>query len=163
MRVGEARTEQELVIALESERTTRLDKRRGYETVWWNNIALVSGDHYAHWNPTVSKFEERDWNWDTNSGDKKPRLVVNHALTVGRTELSKLTKSRPIMEIVANSNEQTDIAATKVGSAALDYAEWKFGLPKLRRDALWWMIQTGLGSIFVGYDPLDDRPGKVSY
>jgi len=163
VRVGEARTEQELVVALESERTTRLDKRRGFETVWWNNIALVSGDHYAHWNPTVSKFEERDWNWETNSSDKKPRLVVNHALTVGRTELSKLTKSRPIMEIIANSDEQTDIAATKVGAAALDYAEWKFGLAKMRRNALWWMIQTGLGSIFVGYDPLDDRPGKVSY
>jgi hypothetical protein len=164
MRVGEARTEQDLVIALEAERNARLDKRRGYETIWWNNIALVSGDHYAHWNPTSSQFEDRDWNWETNSADgKKPRLVINHALTVGRTELSKLTKSRPIMEIVANSDEATDISATKVGSAALDYAEWKFGLPKMRRNALWWMIQTGLGSIFVGYDPLDDRPGKVTY
>src|SRR5262245_45533526 len=163
MRVGEAKNERELVIALESERTTRLDKRSGYETVWWNNIALVAGDHYAQWNPTMSQFEDRDWNWDTMSTDKKPRLVINHALTVGRTELSKLTKSRPIMEIVANSDESTDISATKVGSAALDYAEWRFGLAKLRRNALWWMIQTGLGSIFVGFDPLDDRPGKVEY
>jgi hypothetical protein len=164
MRVGEARNEQELVIALESERSARLEKRRGFETIWWNNIALVAGDHYAHWNATSGAFEDRDWNWDTNkANDKKPRLVINHALTVGRTELSKLTKSRPVMEILANSDEATDISATKVGAAALDYAEWKFGLPKLRRDALWWMIQTGLGSIFVGYDPLDDRPGKVSY
>jgi hypothetical protein len=165
MRVGEATNEKDLVIALESERQARLDKRRGFETIWWNNIALVAGDHYAHWNPTSSQFEDRDWNWDTNKSQdaKKPRLVINHALTVGRTELSKLTKSRPVMDIVPNSDEQTDIAATKVGMSALDFAEWKFQLPKLRRNALWWMIQTGVGSIFVGYDPLDDRPGKVSY
>src|SRR5499427_1533733 len=163
MRVGECRNEKDLVVALESERNTRIDKRRGYETVWWNNIALVAGDHYAQWNPTMSKFEDRDWNWDNNSTDKKPRLVINHALTVGRTELAKLTKSRPVMEVVANSDEQTDISATKVGVAALDYAEWRFGLPKMRRNALWWMIQTGLGSIFVGYDPLDEKPGKVNY
>jgi hypothetical protein len=163
VRIGEARNEKDLVVALEAERQARIDKRRGYETVWWNNIALVAGDHYAQWNPTMSQFEDRDWNWDTNSADKKPRLVINHALTVGRTELSKLTKSRPVMEIMANSDEQTDISAAKVGAAALDYAEWRFGLPKLRRNALWWMIQTGLGSIFVGFDPLDDRPGKVEY
>src|SRR5262245_41555149 len=165
MRVGEATSEKDLVIALESEYQTRLDKRRGYETVWWNNIALVAGDHYAQWNPTSSRFEDRDWNWETNSAnsDKKPRLVINHALTVGRTELSKMTKSRPIMDIIANSDEQTDISATKVGSAALDYAEWKFGLAKMRRNALWWMIQTGIGSVFVGYDPMDDRPGHVQY
>ena len=163
MRIGEARNEKDLVVALESERQARIDKRRGYETVWWNNIALVAGDHYAQWNPTMSQFEDRDWNWDTNSADKKPRLVINHALTVGRTELSKMTKSRPVMDIIANSDEQTDISATKVGAAALDYAEWRFGLPKMRRDALWWMIQTGLGSIFIGYDPLNERAGHVTY
>src|SRR5262245_3280045 len=138
MRIGECHSEKDLVVALESEYQTRLDKRRGYETVWWNNIALVSGDHYAEWNPNSAKFEDRDWNWDTGQADKKPRLVINHALTVGRTELSKLTKSRPVMEIMANSDEQSDISATKVGAAALDYAEWKFGLAKQRRNALWW-------------------------
>src|SRR5215831_14659909 len=163
MRVGEATNEKDLVVALEAERNARLDKRRGYETVWWNNIALVAGDHYAQWNPTMSRFEDRDWNWDTQSTDKKPRLVINHALTVGRTELSKMTKSRPVMDIIANSDEQTDISATKVGIAALDYAEWKFGFPKIRRDALWWMIQTGLASVFVGYDPLNERAGMVTY
>jgi len=164
MRIGEAHNEKDLVVALEAERNARLDKRRGYETVWWNNIALVVGDHYAQWNPTMSQFEDRDWNWDTNTpDDKKPRLVINHALTVGRTELSKMTKSRPVMDIIANSDEQTDISATKVGIAALDYAEWKFGFPKIRRDALWWMIQTGLASVFVGYDPLNERAGMVTY
>src|SRR4051794_17402732 len=121
MRIGEATTEADLVGALETARQRRLDLRRGFEVRWWNNIALVAGDHYARWDPTMSRYEDRDPNWEDISG-KKPRLVINRALTVGRTELAKLTKSQPIMEIIANSDEQTDIAATKVGRAALDFA-----------------------------------------
>src|SRR4249919_1735471 len=155
MRIGEARNKDDLVMALEEARSRRLDMRRGFETRWWNNIALVAGDHFAKWNPTMSAFEDRDPTW-VGGDDKKPRLVLNHALTVGRTELSKLTKSQPIMEVIANSDEAKDIAATKVGRAGLDYAEWKFRLKKKRKQALWWMIQTGLGGIYVGWDYLND-------
>lgn len=161
MRIGEARNEQELVQAVEAARTRRLELRRGWETIWWNNIALIAGDHYATWNPTLSEFEDRDTTWDPN--DRKPRLVINHALTVGRTELAKITKSRPIMEVVANSDSDMDIAATKVGKAAIDGAEWTFKLQKKRKAAYWWMISTGIGAIFVGYDYMDDKAGSYRY
>jgi hypothetical protein len=162
MRIGEATNKTDLVSALEEARSRRLDMRRGFETRWWNNIALVAGDHFAKWNPTMSAFEDRDPTW-VQGDDKKPRLVINHALTVGRTELSKLTKSQPIMEVIANSDEQKDIAATKVGRAGLDYAEWKFRLKKKRKQALWWMIQTGLGAIYVGWDYLNDDAGEMTF
>jgi len=162
MRIGEAKNDKELLAALETARQRRLELRRGYETLWWNNIALVIGDHYATWNPNLSQFEDRDPTWDAHDS-KKPRLVVNHALTVGRTELAKLTKSRPIMEIVANSDEAVDIAAAKVGRASLDYAEWKFKLQKLRKQAYWWMIQTGLGAVYVGWDYLNDKAGEMTF
>jgi hypothetical protein len=162
MRIGEATTREELVAALEAAKQRRLQARMGFETVWWNNIALVQGDHYATWNPTQARFEDKDPNWEPLDG-KKPRLVVNHALTVARTELAKLTKSHPIMDIIANSDEQTDIAATKVGRAALDFAEWKFRLRKRRKNALWWMIETGLGGVFVGFDPLFEGSGYFEY
>jgi hypothetical protein len=158
MRIGEAKNERELIGALETARQRRLNLRRGMELRWWNNIALVAGDHYARWDPVMSRYEDRDPMFEDISG-KKPRMVINHALTVARTELSKLTKSQPIMEIIANSDEQADIAATKVGRAALDYAEWKFRLKKQRKQALWWMIQTGLGAMYVGWDYLNDQSG----
>lgn len=162
MRIGECKNREDLVAALETARLRRLERRRGFEYLWWNNIALVAGDHYAAWNPSLAKFEDRDPGWGFPD-DKKPRMVINHALTVGRTELSKLTKSQPIMEIVANSDENEDIAAAKVGRAALDYAEWKFHLVKKRKQALWWMIQTGLGGMYVGWNPLDDKPGQYEF
>lgn len=163
MRIGEAKNVQELVMAAETARTARLDARRGFETIWWNNIALVTGDHYARWNPILSTFEDHDPNWVSDLSNKKPRMVINHALAVARTELSKLTKSRPIMEVIANSDEQSDISATKVGRSALDYAEWKFKMRKKRKQALWWMVQTGLGAIYVGWDPMDDKAGTISF
>jgi hypothetical protein len=161
VRIGEAKNETDLLQALDEAYERRLQRRRGFETVWWNNIALVSGDHYAQWNPTQAIFEERDPSFDDWAG-KKPRMVINHALTIARTELSKLTKARPIMEVLANSDESTDIAAAKVGRAALDFAEWKFKVPKQRKSALWWMIQCGLGAIFVGYDYMNDQSGHFT-
>jgi hypothetical protein len=161
VRIGEATNEKDLLAALETTRKRREELRRGIEAVWWNNIALVTGDHHAQWDPIRATFVDRDPNWDWT--DKKPRMVINHALTVARTELSKLTKSRPIMEVIANSDTQDDIAATRVGKSVLDFAEWRFRLRKMRRNALWWMIQTGLGAIYVGWDPFNDVAGTIDY
>jgi hypothetical protein len=142
-----------------------MNNRRGWEIVWWNNLALVAGDHYATWDPVRALYVDRDPTFDpvVDTREKKPRMVINHALSVARTELSKLTKSRPITDVIANSDDPQDLAAVKVGRSALDYAEWKFKLPRLRKQALWWMIQCGLGALYVGWDSHDDRAGNLSY
>lgn len=165
MRIGECTRDSDLLAALETARERRLNQRRGWEIVWWNNIALVAGDHYATWDPMRALYVDRDPAFDpvTDAKEKKPRMVINHALSVARTELSKLTKSKPITDVIANSDDPQDLAATKVGRSALDYAEWKFKLPRLRKQALWWMIQTGLGALYVGWDSHDERAGQLSY
>src|SRR5215831_19445580 len=162
MRIGEAKSDKDLLQAVESARQRRLDIRRGYETIWWNNIALVNGDHSARWDPHMGRFEDRDTFFQDLS-EKKAKLVINHALTVGRTELAKLTKSRPIMDVIAQSDDEGDIAATKVARSILDSAEWKFDLRKLRKQTYWWMIATGLGAIFCGYDFLNEDEGHYRY
>lgn len=162
-RIGEARNKTDLMRALEEARQYRMMQRRPHEVEWWNNIAMVAGDHHARYDPNKALFEDRDPNWVTALTDKKQRLVVNHTLSVARTELAKLTKSQPIMEVVANSNESTDIAATKVAKSALDYAEWKFKLRKLRKDALWWMICCGVGGVYTGWDYLNEDSGKLKF
>src|SRR6516165_410409 len=140
MRIGECHSDKDLLAALETARERRLNARRGWEITWWNNLALVAGDHYATWDPMRALYIDKDPNFDpiVDSKDKKPRMVINHALSVARTELSKLTKSKPITDVIANSDSAQDIAATKVGRAALDYAEWKFKKSRMRKQALWW-------------------------
>lgn len=162
MRIGEAKNERELVQALEEARERRLVRRRGHETIWWNNIAMVAGDHQARWNPDLAEFADIDPNW-SDTGGKKPRLVLNHTLTVARTELAKLTKSRPIMSVIANSDEQVDLAATKVGASVLDALEWKFKLRSIRKQVLWRMIKTGVCGVYVGWDYLNPQAGNLKF
>lgn len=163
MRIGEATNWDELVSACEQAVQRRKQRRRGFEVVWWNSIALVVGDHYASWNPNTASYEDRDPVWLQTNDGKKPRLVINHGLSVGRTELAKLTKSKPVMDVLANSDESTDLAAAKVSESVLEGLEWKFKLIKRRKQALWWMIQTGLGAMYVGYDHLDETDGHYHF
>src|SRR5215472_15468740 len=122
MRIGEATNQKQLLTALIDARDYRLMMRRPHEVQWWNNIAMIAGDHHARYDPNKALFEDRDPNWTMAMSDRKPRIVVNHSLSVARTELAKLSKSRPIMDVVANSDDPRDIAATKVSKSALDYA-----------------------------------------
>jgi hypothetical protein len=124
---------------------------------------MIAGDHYATFNPNMALFEDRDPNFDTEYMDKKPRMVVNHSLSVARTELAKLTKSDPIMEVVANSDSPQDIAAVRVSKAALNYVEWKFRLKKLRKNAVWWMLVGGVCGVNIGWDYLNEQAGFMSY
>jgi hypothetical protein len=163
VRIGEAKSQTDLLAALKTARDYRAMLRRPHEVMWWNNIAMVSGDHHAQYDPNKALFEDRDPNWTLAMSSKKPRIVVNHSLSVARTELSKLSKSRPIMDVIANSDAPEDIAATKVAKSALDYAEWKFKLQKLRRAAWWWMFNCGVGAVYCGWDHLDDSAGTFKF
>lgn len=157
MRLGEATNEKDLLRALNETVERRKELRRPWDTLWWNNIALIAGDHYTRWDPLVGEFIRQP------KEDHEVRLVLNHALTVGRTELSKLTKAKPIMDVVAQSEETEDISAAKVGKKVLEGFEWKFALRRQRKTAFWWMIVTGLGAVYVGWDPANQRDGKYEY
>jgi hypothetical protein len=162
MRIGEATSSKDLIVALEEARVRREQLRRPFETVWWNNIALVAGDHTVSWNATLGQYDT-DYNIVNADSKRKPMLVLNHALTVARTELAKLTKSKPVINVLANSDEAVDLAAAKVGNKVVDALEWKFKLAKLRQDALWWMVRTGLGAIYVGWNPDNQDSGTMDY
>lgn len=163
MRLGEATNSKDLIVALEETRHRREQLRLPFETVWWNNIALVAGDHTVSWNGHLGQYDT-DYNIvDKDAPKRKPLFVLNHSLTVARTELGKMTKNRPIVNVLANSDEAVDLSAAKVGGKVLDGMEFKFKLAEKRRDAIWWMIRTGLGAVFVGWDPDNDTPGNFKY
>jgi len=161
MRLGEILREDDLMPALQAAVNRRQELRRPFEAIWWNNIALIAGDHQAKWDPNRATWTDRDVTDDTSG--KKPRMVINQALSVYRTELSKLTKNHPVVEVIANSDEATDLAATKVGRAVLSAVEWKFRLPALRKEIMSWVIQTGTCAHYVGWDYLNDDAGEIDY
>ena len=161
MRIGEVNNKESLLDALKSQVNSRTEKRRPYEAIWWDNLALVAGDHYTRFDPTLAVFSDRDP--QMSDANKRPRMVINQSLSVYRTELAKLTKNHPIVEVIANSDEAEDLAATKVGKSVLSAMEWKFKLPANRKEVLSWVIQTGLGAHYVGWDHLNADQGEFEF
>lgn len=163
MRIGQATNIEELISALDVERQYRMDLRKGQEKIWWDNILLVAGDHYSQWNAARGTVV------DANSIPNAPRrphsvrLVLNHALTTGRTEMSKLIKTRPVMEVIPATEESEDISAAKVGGQVLEAFEWKFKLRSVRKKAVWWMVNTGFAAVGVFWDPYDRKDGMAQF
>ena len=157
MRIGEVSNDKDLIQAVDQLRKERLENRRPFEEIWWNNIALIAGDHYARWDPLTSTWME------SAKGENEVRIVINQARVVARTELAKLTKSRPVTEVIPKSSDIDDMSATRVGSFVLDAMEWEKQLRLVRKDALWWTVATGLGSVSTEWNPQDEKPGKYEF
>jgi len=157
MRVGEVRSDKDLVEACETLRQDRLNTRRPQEKIWWDNIAFYAGDHYSEWNSQRAQY------YEPKKDPHQVRLVINQARVIVRQEIAKITKSRPIMDVVPRSNDEIDIAAAKVGSFALEACEFKFNLRRKRRDAVRWMVIAGVAGCYVGYNPNDDADGLIEF
>lgn len=130
------------------------DRRRAHEALWWENIATFCGDFWVKYDVHRRRLNE------PKKDRHRVRIPINLAQPVVRTELAKLTKNKPITDVIAKSNEKSDINAAKVGGKILDpYAERKFHLPKVRRRMLHWVLMCGYGGIFVDWDGTKEEGG----
>lgn len=133
------------LISLRDDVTSR---RSIWEGVWWENIATYTGDLWTEWNPYQKKLTT-----PVAKPDHRVRLPINLAQPAVRTELAKLTKNRPVPNVLAKSAEESDVNAADVGDKLLNnYAERQFHLPRVRRRMLQWVLMCGLGGIFVDWD-----------
>lgn len=157
MRIGEATNKEDLLRALREATQRRLELRRGYEVTWWNNLAMVAGDHYAEYDVRRGIMVE------ASKESHKTRLALNQTLVIARTELAKIMRGKPQLEVVPNSNESIDIAATRVGAKVVDAMEWKHQLRKKRKAALWWALTTSTSATYIGWDAANTRDGKLKF
>jgi hypothetical protein len=130
------------------------DMRKAHEAVWWENVALYGGDIWAEFNVHDRKLHEMP------KPDHRVRMGINLAQPAIRTEYAKMLKNKPIVDCVARSGDIRDMHAADVGDKALnEYAEKRFNIPAVRRQAAWWTLVTGMGGMFVDYD--DTAQGSV--
>lgn len=123
------------------------DRRRPQEAQWWENLSTFVGDLWAEFDVTLNKLVE------TPRQDHKVRLPINLAQPVVRTEYAKILKNRPIIDVLARSNERADLNAAEVADKLLNnFCERQFHLPKVRRRCLQWVLVCGLAGIFTDYD-----------
>lgn len=124
--------------------------RQGWEGQWWENLATYMGDLWSEWNPRDKKL--------LNVIKKKPkhrvRLPINLAQPAVRTELAKLVKNRPIVDVQAASNDKRDLDAAEVGDKVLgNFVEREYHMGRVRRRMLNHVLVFGCGGIFVDHDP----------
>lgn len=123
-------------------------RRKHWEAQWWENIATYSGDFWVQYDVYKNRLFE-----PIPKADHKVRIPVNLAQPVLRTEYAKLVKNRPITDVLAASNDLTDLNSAEVGDKILNnHVEKKFSMSKVRRRAIQWALLTGMGGIFVDYD-----------
>lgn len=121
--------------------------RRPYETLWWEQLCVYSGDLWVNYNPHSLKLEEPD------APDHRVRLAINLANPIVRTEYAKILKNKPILDWTARSGDKPDLDSAEVADKVWDnYCEPNFQLPRVRREAAIWALTCSMGCIFVDYD-----------
>src|ERR1700690_4466842 len=106
-----------------------LGRRRHWEGIWWENLALYMGDFWVEWDIHKRRLVE-----PVKRPDHRVRVPINLAQPAVRVELAKLTKNRPVMDVLARSSDQSDLNAAKVADKLLNnYAEREWMLARIRR------------------------------
>lgn len=118
--------------------------RRQFEPQWYLDLAFYMGRQWT----TFDGFMLAD----IELGDDRVRLVDNRIQPIVRTEIAKMTKTRPVFVGVPKSADDADIAAARLAEQLLEY-EWKhLGLLRKLRAALLWSRVCGAGFWKVTWD-----------
>jgi len=148
-------TDKKLLHWAQSLHTEGLGRRRHWEGMWWENLAVYMGDFWVEWDIHKRRLYE-----PVKRPDHRVRVPINLAQPAVRTELAKLMKNRPIMDVLARSSDQSDLNSAKVGDKLLNnYAEREFHMPRVRRRMLTWALTCGLAGILVDWD--DTKLGQI--
>lgn len=115
--------------------------RRPYEKQWLVNIAFYLGEQWIFYNKTTGQIV----NAKATMPPHKVAIVVNQVQPTVRTELAKLTKQRPVCQVVSNSSDFDDKDEARVKNAILDHIWKKVKLDRTLQEALLWAILTGTG------------------
>lgn len=117
------------------------------ERDWLLNIAFFLGHQYLFYNNRATRLEyPKVPSW-------RVRLVFNYIKPIVLSQVARLLKARPTMNVLPGSKEDSDAAAAKVAEKVLDYIWRKLKIPmKLRQLAMWFSTATTT-FLKVEFDP----------
>ena len=117
------------------------------EQQWAINIAYLTGHQWIVFDKSSRKIVEKPKElWEE-------RVTINRIRAIIRTELAKITKSKPQFNVIAASNEEEDIDAGKVGTQAVDFVWRNSNMDEKRFKTALWQITTGTGIIKTYWNP----------
>lgn len=122
-------------------------KNPGLEQQWYLNLAYYTGKQWISWDPNQKKLYEppKEW-WEV-------RLVANRIMPAIRTELAKVTKSKPVIEVVPATNEEEDIQTAKAATKLIDYLWRKINMRDKVFKLSMWFLTCGTGYLKTYWNP----------
>lgn len=119
--------------------------RRRFEPDAYLNMAFYVGQQWTRWDGSqVFAILPEEW---------REMEVDNRIQPLVRTEIAKMTKTRPKWVAVPRTQQDDDIASARYGELALDDAWKRQNLLRKLRAALLWSRLTGAGFWKVWWDP----------
>lgn len=93
------------------------------------------------------------------------RFVGNRIQPIIRTELSKLTKNKPIVNVIPASSDDDDVKSAHIAEKVLDNIWYKLNLQNMNKELAMWCLCTGTAFIKPYWNPnkgdkLIDEEGK---
>jgi hypothetical protein len=73
------------------------------------------------------------------------RMVANRIQPIVRTELAKITKNKPICDVIPASNEDNDIKASKTAQKICEWLEYELSLQRCDREICLQGLTTAMG------------------
>jgi hypothetical protein len=119
--------------------------RRRFEPDAYLNCAFYLGQQWTRWDGTQI--------FGVTSDDGSEQTTDNRIGPFVRTEIARMTKTRPKWVAVPKSQTDQDIAAARYAEMALDDAWSRHNLLRKLRGALLWSRLTGAGFWKVWWDP----------
>ncbi len=132
--------------------TTELDERfdasrsirRTFEPQWFLNIAFTEGDQWVAYDGNrIYQVELEPW---------RAKIVDNRILPAVRTEIAKMTKSRPVWVGVPKDSSEEQIQSARLRERVFEHYWGLLSASHKLRSALQWSRVTGAGFWKVTWD-----------
>lgn len=110
------------------------------------NIAYYAGKQWLSYDKVNKKLIEPP------KSPYKTRITANRIQPIVRTELAKITKSKPIMNVIPASDSEEDIASANIGDKVTSYIEYELDCQKSDKECILWGLTTEAGYIKPFWD-----------
>ena len=118
--------------------------RAWLEPVWILNLAYYNGDQWLAWNGRQL--------FQPNLRPNRITIVDNRIQGCVRTEIAKLTMSRPVFTVVPGTSDDEDVNAANLGEAVMRYLWDHLHAGELTHKALLWSRICGAGFLKATWD-----------
>lgn len=133
--------------------TIQDDHYRGLYRLWVKVLFFLVGKHWLKWNEAMSVYDP-----DTDVPAWRQQPVTNITFAIFRKVMAKMTKNRPVTEVIPPSGDSDDKESARLAEAILEYLWLHLKTPQKVVRALGWFICTG--NVFLDAD-WDEDGGAV--